>query len=447
MTVRTEPPGSDAPEQRPLRILFGLAYFHRYNGAQRGLHVIASGMRARGHEAVVVVTGEGRATSAFREDGFDVRRLPVAPELNVFGRGLARSSVRSRLRALAGVVRLNLRVARLVFMERIDVVHCAEARSAVCIGLGARLVRRPLIVHVVGGPGTFPAPLRYLSATLATRLILVADALRETLPPWARRKAVTVRRGATRRALERPSGAPSGDRLRLLQLASLDPHKGQHHLVEAVARLPERLRERVEVVLVGDTVDAAYERHVLAIAQASGPVLVTRLAWTPEPESVLVAADIVVHPAVEHETLWLEGRAVEIRSGEGIPNALIEAALAGKPSIGTRVGGIPEVIDDGRTGLLVPPGDRAALASAIERLGDDPAYREALGSTARPVVKARFDPRAALDAIESVYQAAAWRGAGSAATGATRTGRTTARWTRRPPLCRSPERARGSLPG
>jgi glycosyltransferase involved in cell wall biosynthesis len=181
---------------------------------------------------------------------------------------------------------------------------------------------------------------------------------------------------------------------------------------------------------VGDTVDADYERQVLALARSLPPARLTRRSWTADPGSVLGSAGIVVHPAVERETIFLDGRAVEVRSGEGIPNALIEAGLAGKPTIGSRVGGIPEVVEHERTGLLVPPGDQAALAAAIERLVDDPGLREALGANARRFVTARFDPRAALDAVESVYREAA-RPGGSAGAGAARRGRMRRLWRRR----------------
>jgi glycosyltransferase involved in cell wall biosynthesis len=74
------------------------------------------------------------------------------------------------------------------------------------------------------------------------------------------------------------------------------------------------------------------------------------------------------------------------------PNSLLEAMAAGLPVIATTSGAIPEIVDDGIDGLLVPPGDERELATAIERLIRDPALGRKLGQAARAKVEARFDP-------------------------------------------------------
>jgi glycosyltransferase involved in cell wall biosynthesis len=76
---------------------------------------------------------------------------------------------------------------------------------------------------------------------------------------------------------------------------------------------------------------------------------------------------------------------------EGIPVALMEAMAAGLPVVASRLSGIPELVTDGKSGLLTPPGDVAALAAAIRRLHDDPALRERLGRAARATVERDFD--------------------------------------------------------
>ncbi|MFC6598849.1 glycosyltransferase [Kitasatospora paranensis] len=87
---------------------------------------------------------------------------------------------------------------------------------------------------------------------------------------------------------------------------------------------------------------------------------------------------------------------------EGLPVALMEAMTSGLPSVVTRVGGMPEVLDDDRQGLLVPPGDPAALAAALGRLAGDPALRARLGAAARERSRG-FDVAGAQHAIEQVY--------------------------------------------
>jgi glycosyltransferase involved in cell wall biosynthesis len=68
---------------------------------------------------------------------------------------------------------------------------------------------------------------------------------------------------------------------------------------------------------------------------------------------------------------------------EGTPNVLLEAACAGLPVVATAVGGVPDIVGDGTTGILVPPDDPAALASALARLAGDPKLRRRMGDAAR----------------------------------------------------------------
>jgi glycosyltransferase involved in cell wall biosynthesis len=86
---------------------------------------------------------------------------------------------------------------------------------------------------------------------------------------------------------------------------------------------------------------------------------------------------------------------VPTRSGkrEGIPVVLMEAMSAGLPVVASRLSGIPELVEDGVSGLLVPPGDAAALADALRRLNDDPSLRRRLGSAGREKVLEEFDVR------------------------------------------------------
>jgi glycosyltransferase involved in cell wall biosynthesis len=73
------------------------------------------------------------------------------------------------------------------------------------------------------------------------------------------------------------------------------------------------------------------------------------------------------------------------------PNALIEAMAMGLPVVSTAIGGVPEIVEDGVSGLIVPPGDAAALAGALEALIRDPERSAALGAAARRRVETKFD--------------------------------------------------------
>jgi glycosyltransferase involved in cell wall biosynthesis len=91
---------------------------------------------------------------------------------------------------------------------------------------------------------------------------------------------------------------------------------------------------------------------------------------------------------------------------EGTPVALIEAMAAAKPVVAPRVGGIVDVVEHERTGLLVPPGNPEALADAIARLAADPGERSRMGAAGRQAVVARFAHERLAEDIERLYTSA-----------------------------------------
>jgi glycosyltransferase involved in cell wall biosynthesis len=159
--------------------------------------------------------------------------------------------------------------------------------------------------------------------------------------------------------------------------------KGVHPLLDAAARLPAGVRLR----MIGS---GRTEREVRARVAAEGlPVDV--LGALPQAE---VAGHLRTAAAAVLPALWWEN----------CPMAVLEAAALGVPVVASDVGGIPELVDDGRTGLLVPPGDAAALAAALIRLVQDPATAARLGAAAWARVRERHDPARHLEALVRLYE-------------------------------------------
>jgi glycosyltransferase involved in cell wall biosynthesis len=88
---------------------------------------------------------------------------------------------------------------------------------------------------------------------------------------------------------------------------------------------------------------------------------------------------------------------------EGISNTILEAMASGLPVLATAVGGNADLVEDGVTGLLVPPADADAMAQALVRLIDDPAHAAALGRAGRAAAEARFSLQAMVSAYRAVY--------------------------------------------
>ena len=174
-------------------------------------------------------------------------------------------------------------------------------------------------------------------------------------------------------------------------LGRISGWKGQDVLVRALAE--PALRDRTGVVaLVAGAPWHGEERHLRELAELSRRLGVAdrvRLAgFRSDVDCVYGAADIVVVPSKQPDPL---------------PNAALEAAAAGCCVVASAHGGLPEILRDGETGVLVAPGDPGALAEAIADLVDDPARRERLATAAAADVRERFSAERMLDETQSLY--------------------------------------------
>lgn len=181
--------------------------------------------------------------------------------------------------------------------------------------------------------------------------------------------------------------------LRLLMLGRISRIKGQDVLIEAIAALPEALRRRVELRIVGSAFeDAARERALAGQIVASG--LSDRASlepFVPDPAALYRWADVVTMPSQRPESL---GRVA------------IEAMAYGVPPLVTAIGGLPEVVADGRTGWVVPPGGPEPITRALTGIIADPAAWHGFGAAARARYEALFSETAAAEGIEAAVRTA-----------------------------------------
>jgi glycosyltransferase involved in cell wall biosynthesis len=193
------------------------------------------------------------------------------------------------------------------------------------------------------------------------------------------RLETTKTRDAVRAELAIPA-----DRLVFGVVATLQQKKGHRGLLEAFAQSPALAG--AQLMLIGDgPLRGDLERQ----ARDSGiGERVTFCGTRRDLGNVLSAMDVFVLPS-----LW-----------EGLPLALELAMGAGLPVVASALAGIPEVIDDGRTGLLVPAGDVGALGRAMTRLAASAAERSRLGAAAREAVIDRFGADAYVSSVTTLYE-------------------------------------------
>jgi glycosyltransferase involved in cell wall biosynthesis len=374
---------------------------------------IARGVAARGHAVDVVLPAHPELRRGADEP---VRFFPyeyaLRPEWSRWGYAQSMDAdvaLRKATWLLAPFAALALRgaVARRLEAERYDAAHVHWLVP------NAALISDLLRAHGVGtvvslhGSDVFVAErvaparvlarhaLRRAGAVTACSTELEQRALRLGAPPERTR---VVPYGVD---LEAFAPGPRGEGVRkrlelspdaflVLAFGRLVEKKGFTHLIEAAARTPG-----VSLVVAGE---GTLRGHLEQQARAAGvSAAFTGALDRASMAAVLAAADVVAVPSVVD------------RNGnvDGLPNVLLEALASGKPVLATRVAGIPDVVEDEANGLLVPPGDPAALARALRRLREEPETRARLGREARRRAEQSLSWEAAAQRFEECYAQAA----------------------------------------
>jgi glycosyltransferase involved in cell wall biosynthesis len=303
--------------------------------------------------------------------------------------GRAGEPLLERLRDVPRLDRLALNppyLGALVASRAEDVLHAHEAKAAHVAHAVHRLRGRPYLI--TRRVPNLPKAGRWTRAVYrhAARVVAISMAVADVLRAWEPQvKPVRIPSAASLQtpdphrfaALRLAHPGP----LRIGQIGALvDHHKGQRVLFEAL-RLAAPALARCPVLLIGTGEDeAALRREARDLPQVVFTGFVDNVA------DHLAALDLFVFPSRE----------------EGLGSVLIDAMAQGLPIVASQVGGIPELIEDGQTGLLIPPGDAPALAAALTRLVADAELRARLGAAARQAAAA-YTPEAMATAYAALY--------------------------------------------
>ena len=277
--------------------------------------------------------------------------------------------------------------ARLMAGEGIGHVHCHFANHPALAGfIIHRLANIPYSFTAHGSDLHVDRTFLWPKVREAAFVIAISDDNRREIltecPPGAADAKVHVLHCGVDTARFRPKDGDreSGAALRLLSVGTLHEVKGHRILIDALHLLAQRgLGFRCDIVGEGAHREALHTQ-INELGLAGSVKLVGR-------RTQQEIADLL------HETDIFAAPSIPTSSGkrEGIPVVLMEAMASGVPVVASRLSGIPELVTDGSTGILVPPGDPSALADAIARLAADRPLRDQLGAAGRASVQGSFD--------------------------------------------------------
>lgn len=350
-------------------------------GAERMLASLVGALQGDGHENVVVLpaAGEGWLARELSSTGAAVEyfRLdrPFSPAFASW-------------------------LADLLRRHRIELAHSHEFTMAVYGAWAARKAGIPHLFTMHGGR-YYAEQLRrrvalHLAARASTAVVSVSHGLARHLARdlWiAASRIVTVPNGVrppqiqgTEPQLRGQLGLDLDDRL-AVAIGNLYPVKGHAYLLEALALLATR-HPKLHVAIAGrGELEGALRQRARELRVENRFHL---LGLRSDVGDVLAAADVFALPSLS----------------EGVPLALLEAMLSGRPVVASAVGEVPSVLGEGGAGILVPPGDAAALASALDSLLADPEAARRLGAAARMRATESYSFDAMLNRYLELYAAA-----------------------------------------
>jgi glycosyltransferase involved in cell wall biosynthesis len=364
-------------------------------GAQHSLLDIAEANREHG---AVALLEDGPFVAALETRGVRVLRIDGGAVL----RRIKKSSVLPRIGPLVAVVRTARAVAAAA--RSYDLLYANSPKSFLVAALAGVIARKPVVWHlrdILGGGHFSAANVRVMIAAANWRAVRVVANSRATADAFVaaggNQSLLTVVHNGidaapfdalapeTRREVRAELGVPV-DVFVVGCFSRLHPWKGQAVLLDAVERMPG-----VHALLVGGALfsgEAPYEAELRARSELpSFAGRVHMLGARDDVPRLLAACDVVVHPSVLAEPF---GRVI------------VEAMLAGRPVVATDAGGVPEVVTDGETGVLVPPGDAQVLGEALDALRADATRSATLAHRGAARARACFSRDAMLAGVRRV---------------------------------------------
>ena len=358
-----------------------------------------------GPETVIIALSEGLKDTEFDNTilclwGDRTTPIPLADVAR--SKGLSVEVLRTSGKLNPGLVWQVLRFAK---QRRIRIISSTGYKADLIGWLAARLLGIRFITTIQGFVEKYPLRKRFYDAMTrwiarhSDRVVTVAESLRRELlgQGMPGGKVVTVHNFVDTARFD-PADTEGGSRVRReLGIASDSPvieilgrlniEKGHTHFLRAAARVKQEFPS-ARYLIIGDSylsLRSELERLTAELG-LQGEVIFT--GYRKDIPELLAAATVVVSSSLR----------------EGLPLVLIEAMAAGRPIVATAIDGTPELVDDGRTGVLVAPQDVEALAEGISRLLRDTARAAAMGAAGRALVESQFSAARMVSKMSEIYR-------------------------------------------
>jgi len=301
-----------------------------------------------------------------------------------------------------GFYRFSKQLIQYLRTAKIDIVHCNSFISTLYSIPAAKLTKIPMIWHMhdILRHRFFNKIFICLAGLGANRIICVSNAVKENLISFGVKKEKcqivynSIKPPAEQQKWKsdefyKEFGINSQTKV-VTMIGQIAEWKGQSILIEAVAKLVKRYD--IKSLIVGDVISPSEDHYKNTLYKTTNDLNLNNhvifTGFRTDIQKIIKASDVIVHASVKPDPL---------------PTVIIEAMNLGKPVVATHVGGVPELIQHNKTGLMVPPHNSEMLAEAISNLLDNPEKAESMGSNAKSVINKKFNPRINISKVLNIY--------------------------------------------
>ncbi len=373
------------------RVLF-LDHTAALGGGEIALLRLVETLDRRRYEPVVVLFSDGPLVGKLRESRIECHILPLSSDvIQTRKDGLGIASL-LRIGAIFSAVGFLVRLTRLIRDLNVQLVHTNSLKSDLLGGIAARLARRPVIWHVRDRissdylPPAVASVFRELCRLIPDRVVTNSHATMRTLGPNPPSRFKVVHDGT----IIPPEVPPLGTSPRIGLVGRIAPWKGQDVFLLAAARLREKFPQ-AKFLIIGSALfkESDFEIHLHKLsADLHLTDTVEFTGFRDDISEAMSSLTMLVHAST---------------TAEPFGQVVIEAMALGRPVIATNGGGVPEIIEHNRSGLLVPMGDDQSMADAIDRLLSNPTQAAEIGRLGRQRVIEFFTIQRTAAQMEKVF--------------------------------------------
>jgi len=387
---------------RKIKTLFYEPYPFKLYGNTNYLRLVFKLLDRERFTPVLAVPFEGLLTEVICKQGKESIVVDPPESLAIYGGGLLSQTPVNKIKTFLGIVRYTLQMYSLIKKEKFDIIHCNNIRSLLTVGFAAKLNRKKVVLYI---KGELTNPFfDVLCFIMADKILFISEFMYKdkykTFIRLFQKKIEILKIGIDLEMTKKINKATTpvakdiwidNGYVNIVYLGVISAEKGLKYLIEGFSKAHLQ-NKKIRLYLVGNTCNPQQEhfKHelekIIVSKGLKNNIILT--GWRKDPLTVLSLMDIYILTSLS----------------EGVPRSILEAMALGKPVIATNVGGVSSLVENDKTGFLIPPKNVSAIANAIISLAADKELRINFGKNGKTIAEREYSIIDNIKQLEHCYE-------------------------------------------